>query len=306
VFALVVLATLAVVAPWPFGSVDPRAVLVIALLAAASCAIALAWAALDGGLVLPDVPLLPLAALLALGLLQIVPLPAGVHAVLGPASHAVWSPASAEARAVLGEGAHPLSVHPAATWRTLLFASGLCGLAVVAAPALGRRANALRAAAVVVAGGTAVAVYGVFARARFGNLIYGQVPVPTVNPFGPFVSKNHFASYVGMAALLALGLAVGLASRASRSEWTTGRRSVGVVLAIVAALAMGLGVLVSLSRGGAAALAGGALAFVALSLRRRHGHAHPRALCPPSPSRSPWAPRSRCCCRKRDRSGSAR
>lgn len=266
-----VLVALAVLSPWPFGSVTPFAVHCITLAALVTCAVALAWSSAADGLRLPALPLLPLLGLLALGLLQLLPLPPEVHGVLAPGSHEVWSPASPAARTVLGSGLHPVSVHPVATWRALLLGSGLCGLALLAAPALARVSTAIRSAAVVAAGGVAVSAYGILARARFGSLLYGHIPVPTVSPFGPFVSKNHFAGYVGMAALLALGLAVGLASRRGGGRWTTSRRASAVVLALVAALAMGLGVLVSLSRGGAISLAAGVLAFTALRMGHERG-----------------------------------
>jgi hypothetical protein len=266
--ALVVLVALVVISPWPFGSVTPPAVRLITLVALTTSALALAWASVRRDLQLPALPLLPLVGLLAVGLFQLLPLPERVLAVLAPGSHAVWFPASDAARAVIGGGPHPVSLHPAATTRAILLLSGLGALALLAAPALSRASSGVVGAAVVVAGGTAVSVYGIFARERFGNLLYGRIPVPTVSPFGPFVSKNHFAGYVGMAALLALGLCAGLASRAGGRRWTTGREASAVVVALVAALAMVLGVLVSLSRGGAISLAVGFLAFVAV--RGRH------------------------------------
>ena len=278
--ALVVLAGLAVLSPWPVGSVSPLAVRLITLVALATSAFALAWASAGGGLRLPTMPLLPLLGLVALGLFQLLPLPDGLHAVLAPGSHAAWSPASPAARAVLGGGPHPVSLHPAATSRALLLGSGLCGLALLAAPALTRVSHAILSVAVVAAGGVAVSVYGILARGRFGALLYGRIPVPTVSPFGPFVSKNHFASYVGMTALLALGLSAGLASRRSGPRWMTSGRASGVVLALVAALAMALGVLVSLSRGGAISLGLGLLAFAALRSRERHGHGRLRPILP--------------------------
>jgi O-antigen ligase len=269
--ALVVLVGLAALSPWPFGSVTPLAVHLVTLIALATSAVVLVWAPAEGGLRLPGLPLLPLLGLLALGLLQLLPLPAALHAALAPGAHAVWSPASPAAQAVLGGGPHPVSVHPEATCRALLFGSGLLSLALLAAPALARAKNAVLATALVAAGGVGVSAYGILARGRFGSLLYGRIPVPTISPFGPFVSKNHFAGYVGMAALLALGLAVGLARRGGGREWTSGRRAGGVVLALVAALAMALGVLVSLSRGGAVSLAAGVLAFLALRVRERRG-----------------------------------
>ena len=278
--ALMALVALTVVSPWPFGSVTPLAVQVIAALALTTTALALAWGSAARDLRLPAVPLWPLLGLLALAAFQLVPLPAGLHAALAPGSHAVWYPSSPAAASVLGAGPHPVSLHPAATCRALLLAGGLCGLALVAAPALARTSNAVVSTAVVAAGGAALSIYGIVARRRFGDLLYGSIPVPTVSPFGPFVSKNHFAGYVGMAALLALGLAVGLARRGPDGGWTTGRRGSGVVLALVAALVMAFGVLVSLSRGGAVGLLAGALAFVAIRIGQRRGGVRLGALLP--------------------------
>jgi hypothetical protein len=129
----------------------------------------------------------------------------------------------------------------------------------------------------VAAAGFLLAAYAIFARARFGALLYGTIPVPTISPFGPFVSKNHFAGWTAMAALLVAGLALGLAAPA-RGRGRDGAGGAGVVLALVAALAMALAVLASLSRGGAIALASGAAALVALRAGRAGGRGLPFAL----------------------------
>jgi O-antigen ligase len=165
-------------------------------------------------------------------------------------------------------------VDPATTLRAVALTGGLALLAVLAAPALSQPAQAVRALAVLAAGGVALAAYAIFARARFGALLYGTMPVPTVSPFGPFVSKNHFAGWIAMATLLVAGLALGLAARARGrgGDWTADPRAGGVVLAVVAALAMALGGLASLSRGGTIALVAGGACFVALAfLGRRPG-----------------------------------
>ena len=80
-----------------------------------------------------------------------------------------------------------------------------------------------------------------------------------------------------MAALLAAGLAAGLAAEDRRRgrDWTVGGRAGPVALALLAALAMALAVLASLSRGGAASLAAGGACLVALLLLRR-GSVRPR------------------------------
>ena len=281
--ALSVLVAIAVFAPWPFGAVLPGALLAVAVLALLAAALALGAGAWRGGLALPAVPLWPLAGFMVVGLLQLVPLPDAFHALLAPGSHAVWRPAVPEAAAVLGGAARPVSVDPDSTLRGLALAGGLALLALLAAPALSRPDRAVRAVAVVGAAGFTLSAYAIFARARFGTLLYGTIAVPTVNPFGPFVNKNHFAGWVAMATLLVAGLALGLADRARgrRGDWTTDPRAGGVILGVVAALAMALAGLASLSRGGAAALAAGAVCLVALRLFRR-GSARPRTgLLPP-------------------------
>jgi len=268
--ALGALVAIAVLAPWPFGAVQPGPLFAVAALSLLVGALALAAGARRGGVALPAVPLWPLAGFVALALLQLVPLPAALHAVLAPGSHAVWHPAAAEVTAVLGKAARPVSVDPDSTLRSVALAGGLALLALLAAPALSRPESTVRAVAVVGAFGFALSAYAIFARARFGALLYGTIAVPTVGPFGPFVSKNHFAGWVAMATLLVAGLALGLADRArSRGgDWTADPRAGTVILAIVAALAMALAGLASLSRGGAFALAVGGGCLAALRLFR--------------------------------------
>jgi O-antigen ligase len=268
--ALVVLVAIAALAPWPFGAVQPPALLAVAALALATAAVALV-AGIRRGAALPAVALWPLAGFLALALLQLVPLPDALHALVAPGSHAVWRPSAPEAGVVLGRGPHPVSVDPDTTLRAVALTGGVALLAVLAAPAFSRPRAAVRALAFLAAGGVALSAYAIFARARFGALLYGAFPVPTVSPFGPFVSKNHFAGWIAMATLLVSGLALGMADRARGrgGDWTADPHAGGVVLAVVAALAMALGGLASLSRGGTIALVAGASCFVGLVLVRR-------------------------------------
>ena len=271
--ALVVLVALAVLSPWPFGSVDPWATRAIALVALATAIVAMAWDARHGALRLARFPTWAWLGLWLLAVLQLLPLPAALHASLAPGSAFVWHPDVSEAAAVLGPGPFPISLHPEATRRWLAFTSGLVALALAAAPALRERTLVLRATIALVAGGTAVAVFGLVARLAFGNKLYGVWSVPTVAPFGPFVSKNHFAGYVELAALLAVGLATGLAEEARRDRgwlsWIESRRAKWVVLAWGTAFVLVLAVLVSLSRGGVLAVSAGLAAFVLLRLWAR-------------------------------------
>jgi O-antigen ligase len=268
--ALVVLVCLVVVTPWPYGAAHPLAVRAVSLLALATAAGALLFLLYLGRQERAPFPAWPLLALAALGAFQLVPLPRSLLALVAPGPAAVWYPAPPAAAAVVGHGAHPVSVDPQATRRVLAFTTGVLALALVSVPALRARRSAVAAVLVVVGGALVVAVYGVVARTLFGSLLFGSIPVPTIAPFGSFVSKNHFAGYVEMATLLGAGLAWGLADEARRSpralSWVGSPRAGRVVVAAGAALAMGLAVLLSQSRGGAVSLVAGALVLVSLRL----------------------------------------
>jgi O-antigen ligase len=210
----------------------------------------------------------PAVLYLVLGALQLVPIPARLHAALAPGSAAYWHPTAPVAADVLGPGARPLSIDPGATRESLSFALGLFCLVVFSRLALADRSVARRVATLAVGAGFLVALYGLVARAFFGSLLFGRIAVPTVSPFGPYVSKNHFAGYVEMATLLGIGLTVGWADQARRGprplSWVGSPRAGLVILAAGATAVMGLAVLVSLSRGGMVSLFSGLVAFFVL------------------------------------------
>jgi O-antigen ligase len=271
--ALAVLVALVVFSPWPFGSVHLRTTQAIALVSLATALGAVLHDARRRPLLLPQLLLWPLLGLWTLAVFQLVPLPAALHHAIAPGSAAVWHPDVPAAAAVLGPGPHPVSLYPEATRRWLALATGLVALALAAAPALRARQAQIRAAVAVVTGALLVSVYGFAARLAFGDRLFGTWTVPTVAPFGPFVSKNHFAGYVELAALLAVGLATGLADEARRDagrfSWIDSRRAKWIVLAWGAAAVLVLAVPVSLSRGGVVSLAAGLSFFVLLRLLSR-------------------------------------
>jgi len=280
--ALAALVALVFGSPWPFGSAHPRATQAIAVLALALSFVLLVSRG-PRGLCAPRRILLPLGGFWLLAGLQIVPLPRALLGALARGPSAVWYPDVAAAAAVLGHGPHPLSVYPEATTRWLAFATGVVLLSLLAAPALRERRVLLAASVAVVSGGLAVAVYGLVARVVFGTRLYGFLTVPTLAPFGPFVSKNHFAGYVEMAACLGVGLASGLAEEARHGvgglAWLDSPRAARVVFAWGAAAVLALAVPVSLSRGGTVSLSVGLLAFVLLRLAtRRRAEGGSRAL----------------------------
>jgi len=106
------------------------------------------------------------------------------------------------------------------------------------------------------------------ARLLYGPLLFGRIAVPTVSPFGPFVSKNHFAAYVAAIGLLSLGLAVGMADEARREKawlsWVRSPRAPRIVVALGATFALVLAVPAAQSRGGALGLVAGLAVFFVL------------------------------------------
>ena len=280
--ALWILVALAVLAPWPFGATQPWAVRAITLIVLATAIIVSLEQARHGALWLPRAPLWPAAILVALGFIQLVPLPAGLHAILARGSAEVWHPNEPAAAALMTARARPLSIYPAATSAWLGMTGGLIALALLAVPALGRRRTMITAAWILIGAGTLVAVYGIVARAVFGPLLYGHIAVPTVSPLGPFVNKNHFAGYVLMPGLLALGLGRGLWRQAAADPHTP-RASPRALVAFAAAAVMLLAVLSSLSRGGALGILFGMAVFATVELlTARHPGSIGRVLVPAS------------------------
>jgi O-antigen ligase len=268
VFALSILVLLTLCTPWALGGVSPLSVRLITLTALGAAAFALALSARAGAL-LPAVPVLPFAALAGFGLLQLVPLPQAVLRIVAPGPAAVWFPADPAAAAILAGTGGSISVSPDATLVSAWLLAALLALAFIAGPAAAAaRGGADIAAWAVAFSGAALSVYAIVARALFGPLLYGRFAVPTIMPFGPYVSKNHFAGYVAMAAVLSVGLLFDIAAkeRTTRSplSWIDSPRAYRVLLCGAAVVVMAAAVLVSLSRGGAISLAAGTAAFFAL------------------------------------------
>ena len=80
-WALAFLVVLVAISPWPFGSVRPWATELLAVVALAGALLALLPGLLRGTAV-ADVPLWPLLSYVGLGLAQLTPLPAPVHALV--------------------------------------------------------------------------------------------------------------------------------------------------------------------------------------------------------------------------------
>lgn len=169
---------------------------------------------------------LPFAGLIAIGLLQMLP--------LGSSADAVTS----------------LSLDPYATrffTIRLIILFGYFGLCLT----LLRSAEVMRRIAVVfVFFGAIVAFAGILQRLMSPDAIYGMRPTPQAIPFGPFVNQHHFAAFMEMMSGLTLGLLFGDVTKQERKP-----------LLLIALLVMLIGAVLTGSRGGMISLAAGAVFF---------------------------------------------
>jgi tetratricopeptide (TPR) repeat protein len=210
------------------------------------------------------VPLL--AILLGAGallcLLQLLPLPPGLLAVLQPEAAGLRD----FALVPLGlEGPRPLSLEPPATWRELArhLAYLLTFVAAVQVCRSGIARHRLLTTLAVTGAGVATlgllhALLGLTSLFGFHAFTFARPPLLT-----PFGNPNHLAAFLSLTSTVSLGLAL--------SRGTTRARK---ALFVGTAVLSGAGVLLSLSRGGIAFFVFGQLAFALLLLRsRREGGA---------------------------------
>ena len=214
--------------------------------------------------------------LMALALVQLVPLPPAVLRVVSPGSYAFHDQTLLVRPLTAWK---PISVSPPDTLRGLAFlaAFGLLAVAVQLELADGRwRRRLLRT--VVWTGLVLTIVALLQAVSPEPKRLYGfWKPTWDWAVFGPYVNRNHFAGYLVMAGALALGVALDALARL-RAEWGKRRRpvlllgesegqaalrSAAIVMVIVA------GLVASRSRGGVSAFAFGALAMSVVSPGRR-------------------------------------
>src|SRR5262245_23841953 len=87
--ALAILVSLAVLSPWPFGSVDPWATKTIALVSLSAALVAMAWDTRRAALRIAPWAGWYWLGLWLLAVFQLVPVPASLHALLAPGSAAV-------------------------------------------------------------------------------------------------------------------------------------------------------------------------------------------------------------------------
>ena len=238
----------------------------------------------------------------AAGVVQVIPLPAGVLKTVSPATDAflrtydltyafggsVEDVSGSEGGA--GGVWHPLSLDPRASLVGLGFLAAFTLLLAGLTRALSlSRSRVRRLAALIVAFGVLLALVGIVQKAMVGDHAWGGMKIYGFwapanllsTPFGPYVNKNHFAGWMLMALPLALGLAFGLAEQGIRHLqggwrsavlWLSSPDGGRVQLILLAALVMGASLLMTRSRSGVGGLV---VAIVLLSVfaGRRFGSA---------------------------------
>ncbi len=233
----------------PAASVERRAERVVETLLLAAL-VAAPWA--YGGA--PE----PARYALAAGLLASLTLWVATRARRGLAAPALaWRvaglPLLALAQAVSGWSVAPWSSVDAA-----LLLSAFLGVSVFwSERARESHAAARRLAGALLLAASAQAAFGAVQQAVAPGQIYGAGTTLMTMPYGSFVNHNHFAGFVGLATLVAVGLAWGHARRAGEITPTSIALG-GLALGLAATL------FASRSRGGVLALGAGLVALCAL------------------------------------------
>jgi O-antigen ligase len=209
-----------------------------------------------------------LALLVAAVALQLVPLSSQRLLAVSPATDAFlrqYDLAYAIAAPGGQAAAHSLSIAPARTRLGLLLLLGFSVFLLGLTRTLdGSKLRRLLPGIVIL--GVALAMIGIIQKPLFSGRIYGfWAPLARpglssdVNPFGPFVNRNHFAGWMLMALPLALGYLGGMITNGMRGikpgwrariVWLSSRDANQTALVGCAILLMGLSLVMTLSRSG--------------------------------------------------------
>jgi O-antigen ligase len=210
-------------------------------------------------------PIAMAALILAAIALQLIPLPPAVLRVVSASSLGVWQALSLDARADLWR---PISIDPPSTVWALGISAGLAALflSARAAFASGGIRTVVRGVAVM---GLAVAALAIAQEATAHGLMYWRwAPLEEgAPPFGPFVNRNHFATWIVLAWPACLGYLAAHAAAHGGVPDGSRRRLVEIfdgraILLSAALIVMTVALVLSFSRSGLAGLAA-ALAVLA-------------------------------------------
>ena len=263
---------LILLAPLPFGSVGPSGRLALEVLALALVAVWGLVAATREVALPPVAARIALLGLLAIPLVQLLPLPHGIVAAVSPRTDAL--------RAGLSPVPDPtLSLAPDATASALRTGAALVGIVFVATSvAAARGATRLALAGLVAA--AFQGLYGTLVLAS-GHARIWSVPKTAYldDATGTFVNHNHYAGFLAATLAPGIGLGIAFARRArARSERkgtlldALGPEGSRALLLGLLALTGMAGLLLSYSRAGTALGLAAAAATGAVALRARPLH----------------------------------
>ena len=203
------------------------------------------------------------AAIAVAVVVQLIPLPASVLAVVSPRAGDLLSELDILFAAQAIDG-HAMSIAPRATITALALYAAFAALMLGVARAVSQT-GPRRIVACIAGLGTVLAMIGVIQRPFYDGQIYGfWTPVMTGSPFGPFVNKNHFAGWMLMALPVTFGLLCASVARAIRGVRTDWRRRVlwlssaegsHVLILAAAAAVMTLSLVLTMSRSAIVAFA---------------------------------------------------
>jgi O-antigen ligase/tetratricopeptide (TPR) repeat protein len=210
----VLLLILVVLSPWAFGAVDPVFELLLAL---GIATLLMLWAAVvvfQGRFNWVRCPAaLCLVGLTLLGLFQLVPLPQALLRIVSPNSAELRAELLPEKPEVIEHGgtpaappaSNPISVYPYLTRCEIVRWLGILALFAVVRNQLTTTAANRRLSIVILINGVLLALFGMaqlFASKRtnvYGFETQGEA-------LGPFINRNHFASYLNLCLTAGVGL----------------------------------------------------------------------------------------------------
>jgi O-antigen ligase len=216
--------------------------------------------------------------LIAVALLQLIPLPPALAATLSPESHAIWSAADEVTAIARGSAAvpraHPISVNPLATWRELFRLIALFATFHAAALLISTNARRIAFACALAAAGMFEALYGIREAATQHYAIWGWVNRLIFNRVsGTFVNPNHFAHYAGVVLPFAIYLGVMAWRQAARGQQLGFGRHLAALIerqlflfsaSVAVSLACIAAILLSQSRGALLSIVAGIAVVIAI------------------------------------------
>jgi len=248
-----------VFAPFAFGAIEPWAYPLLAVLAYTALAAAVVRAAMLGELCRLVSPMLILGVLaLLLVWVQYVKWPVALLRYVSPRAVEIHQ-AAHSATGAEPPGAVSPSLYPHETRGALIRLSAYVALFVATCAYVRSRKHVTRLAATIVAVGFAVSLFGIVQNLSGTRKIYWWRELYYGGAlFGPFFSRNQFATYAGVCLFVGLGLLLARAAQSGGSlrRWReglqhimSGRLHQNFLIAFATAV-MGAAIFWSLSRGG--------------------------------------------------------